>query len=237
MKKFALVVTSCGCLLAFPTYAKVLFSDFSATYLSGDDYQVGDNKRQVLTLEYFAKTSWGDSFTFVDRLRSDNGDDELYGEFTPRFKLMEFEQNALSSLFIATSIEFGNFSSSNGVGKSLTNYLYGVGSQFKVPYFDFLNVNLFYRNNEHGENNYQTTISWGLPLGPFYYDGFMDYATSTDVKSPSMNLTSQLKYNVGKHLNIDNKVYLGVEYVYWQNKFGIDGVDEKNLNLLIKFHF
>ena len=52
-----------------------------------------------------------------------------------------------------------------------------------------------------------------------------------------MNLTSQLKYNLAEHLNLKTNFFVGFEYVYWQNKFGIDGVDEKNLNLLAKYHF
>jgi len=35
----------------------------------------------------------------------------------------------------------------------------------------------------------------------------------------------------------DNKLYVGVEYVMWTNKFHVDGVDEENANLLIKAHF
>jgi nucleoside-specific outer membrane channel protein Tsx len=98
-------------------------------------------------------------------------------------------------------------------------------------------VNFYHRNNDQGDNNYQTTLVWGLPLGPLYYDGFIDYATSNDNKSTSMNFTSQLKYDLAPFLGISSKLYLGLEYVYWQNKFGIDGVDEKNANLLVKYHF
>ncbi|KPV94609.1 Nucleoside-specific channel-forming protein, Tsx [Pseudoalteromonas sp. P1-9] len=217
--------------------AKTHFSDFSVSYLNGNNYEVGDNKKQIVTLEHFAVTSWGDSFTFVDRLESDNGDKETYGEFSPRFKITDFENNPVKALYVATTIEYGTFSSHDGFGSSLTNYLYGVGAGFDVPYFDFFNVNLYYRNNEHGDNNYQTTVTWGLPIGPLYYDGFIDYATSRDNSDAQMNFTSQLKYDVAPHLNIDSKLYLGIEYVYWLDKFGIRGVDENNVNLLVKYHF
>jgi len=60
--------------------------------------------------------------------------------------------------------------------------------------------------------------------------------------------------NLGKALKLKNykknKLYLGVEYVYWDNKFGIrDGSllfkgakrcwdsDERNLNVLVQYHF
>lgn len=236
--KYLPLITACTVASITNTVsAETFFSDFSVSYLNGQNYEVGDKKRQVATFEHFAVTSWGDSFSFVDRLESNNGDKETYAEFSPRFKLSEFENSVLKSIYIATTIEYGSFTSKDGVGSSLTNYLYGIGSSLDVPYFDYVNVNLYYRNNEFGDNNYQTTVSWGLPLGPFYYDGFMDYATSRDNNESSMNLTSQLKYDIGQHLDLKTKLYVGVEYVYWLDKFGIEGIDENNLNLLVKYHF
>ncbi len=217
--------------------AKTLFSDYSVSYLNGNNYEVGDSDRQVMTLEHFAVTSWGDSFTFVDRLHSSNGDKETYAEFSPRLKLTSFENSPLKSVFIATTAEFGSFSSADNFGNSFTNYLYGIGSAWAVPGFDFVNLNLYKRNNDDSDNNYQTTISWGLPIGPLYFDGFMDYATSREGAKPSMNLTSQLKYDIAPHVGLDSKLYIGIEYAYWLNKFGIDGVDEKNMSLLVKYHF
>ncbi|MFY8349477.1 outer membrane protein OmpK [Pseudoalteromonas sp. SSM20] len=237
MKTLSLVATLSSLCFSANVAAKTHFSDFSVSYLNGNDYEVGDNKRQVVTLEHFAVTSWGDSFTFVDRLESSNGDKEIYGEFSPRFKITDFENSPVKALYVATTIEYGNFSSHDGFGSSLTNYLYGVGAGINVPYFDYVNVNLYYRNNEHGDNNYQTTITWGLPIGPLYYDGFIDYATSRDNSVSQMNLTSQLKYDVAPHLNLDSKLYVGIEYVHWLDKFGIDGINENNVNLLVKYHF
>ena len=237
MKTLSLVLGVLTLPVSLNIQAKTLFSDFSVSYLNGSNYEVGDNKRQVVTLEHVAATTWGDSFTFVDRLESDNGDKEIYGEFSPRFKLTEFSNSPVNALYVATTIEYGNFSSNDGVGSSLTNYLYGVGAGIDMPYFDYFNVNQYYRNNEHGENNYQTTVTWGLPIGPLYYDGFMDYGTSRDNSESQMNLTSQLKYDVAPHFSLDSKLYIGVEYVYWLDKFGIEGVDENNVNLLVKYHF
>jgi hypothetical protein len=90
--------------------------------------------------------------------------------------------------------------------------------------------------------SFQTTLVWGLPLGPLYYDGFLDYATGYDADAgfkveTSMNLTSQLKYDIAPHIGYDSKFFVGIEYVFWNNKFGIDGIDERNVNLLAKFHF
>lgn len=215
-------------LAAFNCSAEVLWSDFSATLLKGNDYEVGDNDRTVFTFEHAAGYSWGDSFLFVDRLQSDNGDKETYAEISPRFKVLSYKNNYMENLYIATTAE---------VGENFTHYLFGLGTSLKIPNFNYFNVNLYYRNNDSGDNSSQATITWAVPIGPLTYDGFMDYVPSNDNKSTSMNLTSQLKYNLGDTLNLKTKLYVGVEYVYWNNKFGIDGIDEKNMNLLVKYHF
>ncbi|WP_206483684.1 outer membrane protein OmpK [Thalassotalea sp. G2M2-11] len=211
-----------------PSHAEVVWSDVSASFLQGSDYQVGDNKRTVFTFEHAAAYSWGDSFSFVDRLHSNNGDRETYAEFSPRIKLSSYQNDIIDSVYIATTAE---------VGDGFTNYLVGLGTNLKIPQFIYFKANFYHKNNDFGDNAVQTTLSWALPVGPLMYDGFMDYVTSTDTSSSSMNLTSQLKYNIGDALNLKTKLYVGVEYVFWQNKFGIKGVDEKNVNLLVKYHF
>ena len=213
--------------------AKTLWSDYSLTYLKGDNYEVGDNKREVITFEYSSGTTWGDTFMFFDRLESDNGDTETYGEFSPRFKISDLEASFMKNLYVATTIE---------IGDGFTNYLYGLGTDLVVPGFNFFQLNAYRRNNDAGDGSYQLTAAWAVPIGPLMYDGFMDYASGVDNTAfgdtkPNMNLTSQLKYDVAPHLGLETKLYLGVEYVYWNNKFGIDGVDERNVNLLVKYHF
>jgi len=111
-----------------------------------------------------------------------------------------------------------------------------------ISAFDYFQVNAYFRNNGEGDNSEQLTLVWGVPVGPLYFDGFMDYATAVDNTAngdtkAQMNITSQLKYNLGPLLDLDTKLFVGVEYAYWVNKFGIDGVDENNVNLLVKYHF
>lgn len=220
-------------LFTLPAQSEVLWSSFSLSYLQGNNYEVGDNKRKILTFEHAAGTSWGDSFFFVDHIRSNNDDIETYGEWSPRFKLFDVENSIVPAFYLAGTLEMKTANNSDG----FTNYLMGVGTDIKIPHFDFFKVNLYYRNNELGDNNYQSTISWGVPIGPLYYDGFADISTSTDNKSASTNFTSQLKYDVAPHIGLSSKLFVGIEYVYWINKFGIKGIDEKNANLLVKYHF
>lgn len=220
--------------LACQVNAETVWSSYSVTYLNGSDYEVDDPKREVLTFEYAASTTWGNVFTFFDRLESENGTTETYGEFSPRYNILTFSEDGfVQSLSASGTLE---------VGQGFTHYLYGVGANFKVPGFTYLNIDLYRRNNHAGEDNWQSTLVWGIPFSiggsEWLYDGFMDWssAISEQNQSASMNLTSQLKWNLGSHLGLSTPLYVGMEYVYWTNKFGISGVDERNANLLIKWH-
>ena len=208
--------------------AEVLWSDVSVSLLKGNNYQVGNASRTVFTFEHAAGYSWGDSFMFVDRLHSANGDKETYAEISPRFTLTSHQNSVIKHTYIATTAE---------IGDGFTHYLYGVGAALNVPHFNFVNINLYHRNNDSGDNGKQLTATWALPLGPFTYDGFIDYVPSTNEKRSSMNLTSQLKYDLAGLFNLKTKLYIGVEYVYWRNKFGINNINEKNVNMLVKYHF
>lgn len=231
----------CSTLLVFVSpkkaVSKTLWSDFSLTLLQGKDYEVGDNEKKVATFEFAAGNNWGDQFFFLDYLSSDNGDHETYFEWSPRYQLMTIDQSSIKALFIASTIESSNFSGEDGSSNSFINYLVGLGSSFDIPYFNYAKLNLYRRNNEQSTDNYQATFTWAVPIGVLYYDGFIDWTSTSKDKRSSMNFTSQLKYNLGDLLNTENRVYIGVEYVYWRNKFGIKGVDENNVNLLFKYHF
>jgi len=219
-------------LASLSVQAKTLWSDFSVTYLNGSNYEVGDEDREVITFEYANGTTWGDTFMFFDRLESSDGSVETYGEFSPRIKVTDLKDNFIKSVYFAPSVEFG----------PNTNYLIGAGVDLDITAFDYFQVNAYYRNNGEGDSSEQLTLVWGLPVGPLYYSGFMDYATGVDNTAfgdteTQMNFTSQLKYNLASLLDLDTKLYVGVEYVHWNNKFGIKGVDERNVNLLVKYHF
>lgn len=231
----ALVATA---LLSTSVSAKQFWSDTSFTLLKGSDYEVGKSERNVFTLEHASGHSWGNIFAFVDRLSPKNSDDkEVYGEVGMTFNLMQQKESFIKDVYVATQWEYG--SSSGAFGMSQDNYLLGAGVNLDIPGSTFFNVNLYRRNNEHGDANNQLTLAWAFPFADgFVYDGFMDAVDSTDSSVSSYNITSQLKYDFGQHMGAEkNKLYAGIEYVYWRNKFGIDGITEKNANLLLQWHF
>lgn len=240
MKKFFALGLILSCSL--PVNAEVLWQDFSVSYLNGSNYRVGDKQRQVLTFEHAAGLSFGDSFFFLDRLHSSNGDRENYAEWSPRLSLSKLSDSSYQFGLVKDVL----FSSTVEMSEQQTHYLYGVGLDLAVPGFNYLNLNLLRRNNEQVADNWQLTMVWALPfkLGgqSFVYDGFLDWFNTTADQRASMNLTSQLKWAAHEQFGWKHKVYLGVEYVYWRNKFGIADspafhTNESNLNFLLKAHF
>ena len=226
-----------GALLSTSASAEQLWSSFSLSYLKGSDYEVGDNERQVVTIEHASGHSWGDNFLFIDRLESDNGDSSNYMELSPRLSLGNLTENGMSFGPVKDVLLAGTWES----GEGFDNFLAGVGVSLDVPGFRYVNLNLYHANNEGKDNDRQLTLTWGLPFelgsSEFLYDGFIDWSTEESDHASEMNFTSQLKWNAGKLIGTKQPVYVGVEYAHWNNKFGIDGVDERNPALLLKWHF
>lgn len=239
--------------------AKQLWNDNSFTLLKGSDYTVpytvldkpptDDETRTVFTYEHVSGQSWGDVFLFVDRLESSDNNNETYAEFSPRLSLgkttgTNFEFGVVTDVLIGGTAEFV----STPGGLDQTHFLLGPAVDLKLPGFSYFQLNLFYRDNDSGKDSgWQLTPVWAVPfkLGAldFLYDGFADWRASTDDSAAETNLTSQLKWDVGALWESPKMLYVGIEYVYWRNKFGIkDGsapfeTNENNANILVKMHF
>ncbi len=230
------------CLSLFPALvqAERLFSTTSLSYLNGSHYELGDNQRQVVTLEQASVFDWGDWFLFVDRLKSADGRYETYGEWAPRYKLFEItpqaEPGLLKAVYLAGMVESGR-----ALGKRFNNILYGVGFGLNLPGFIYANVNVYQVDNDRWEDDEQMTLTWAYPFTiagqSFLYDGFLDWSSASETHAAEMNFTSQLKWQLPLAKGWGERLYLGLEYAHWNNKFGVRGVDERNPSLLIKWHF
>lgn len=222
--------------------AKVIWQDFRLTYLYGENYRLGDNTRQVFTVEHAAQTSWGDNFFFLDHMRFADGTRTNYAEIQPRFSLAKNSQHAyqwgpIKDVLLAAHVEMSSLA---------TNVLYGVGLDLTIPGFRFFQANFYRRENDNVANNWQLTLVWAYPFQigeqQFLVDGFLDWASNTEDQRANLNLTPQLKWLLSPYLGIESQLWLGIEYVFWQNKFGIADnpnrrSNERNANLLIKWHF
>ena len=225
------------------TQAAPVWQDFSITGLYGENYahpvgMVDDLEQTTITAEYAAGLKYGDFFAFADRTNNDLSGNETYFEVAPRLSLgavsgQKLAVGPIKDVLIATTWEGG---------EGFNNYLYGIGFALDIPYTQYANINFYKVENDGQEDDYQMTITYAIPfkLGSeeFLADAFIDWSTAEKNNHASeLNWTSQYKWNVGKHISPDTKLYVGIEHSVWNNKYAIKGLDEHNVSALVKYHF
>ncbi|WP_180169343.1 outer membrane protein OmpK [Acinetobacter sp. YH12021] len=227
------------------TQAAPIWQDFSLTALYGENYKLGTEDRTTLTAEYAAKLKYSDVFFFVDQQWDGNDDDSTYFELAPRLSLGEITGQNLSfgpvkDVLIATTWEHN---AGHGANTEFNNFLYGVGFSLDIPYTQYANVNFYKADNDKNisKDDYQMTITYAVPFKigseEFLADAFLDWSTAEDDHASELNWTTQYKWNVGKHISPNTRLYVGIEHSVWNNKFGIKGVDQNDVSALVKYHF
>ena len=223
--------------------ATPVWQDFSLTGLYGENYALpangsNSNQQNTITAEYAAKLQYGDFFAFADRTNNDLDGNETYFEVSPRLSLgavsgKKLEIGPIKDVLIATTWEGG---------EGFNNYLYGFGFDLAIPYFQYAQLNFYKADNDKNLNDdYQVTFTYGVPFKlaseDFLVDGFMDWSTAEDDHASELNWTTQWKWNAGKHISPKTKLYLGVEYSVWNNKYGIKDLNQNDVSALVKYHF
>lgn len=243
--KFTQIAALCALASTAAFTQAAVWQDFSLSALYGENYKApfaaGNEKidQSTITAEYAAGLKYGDIFAFADRTNNDFGN-ETYFEVAPRLSLgavtgQKLELGPIKDVLIATTWE-GNSGASD-----FNNYLYGIGFALDIPYTSYANINFYKADNDLQKDDYQMTITYAVPFKisgeEFLADAFLDWSTAEgpDQKS-ELNWTSQYKWNVGKHISPETKLYLGIEHSIWNNKFGTD-VDQHDVSALVKYHF
>ncbi|MCM8743824.1 outer membrane protein OmpK [Pseudomonas koreensis] len=230
----------------------------SLTYLYGKDFKVNPAIQQTVTFEHADAWKYGDNFLFVDKIfyngKPDGGvgNNTYYGEFQPRISLgkvldQKLEFGPIKDVLLAMTYEFGE--------GDVESYLIGPGFDLAIPGFDYFQLNFYQRHTEGsrpGDNVWQITPVWSytIPVGSsnVLIDGYMDWVVDNDVNSKgeyhaNLHFNPQVKYDLGKALHFGEKqLYVGVEYDYWKDKYGIDDTSGFTTNqnvtsFLVKFHF
>ena len=227
------------CFISAPAIGAPLFNINSLTLQQAEHFEAGDPEREILTVEHASVWSWGDLFLFYDHTEQrTNDDDDYYYEVSPRFSLSLFGLNTRSSatkdILIATTLERGS--------NDFEANLIGLGVTWNLPHFAHLSTNLYYRDNpDLSGNTWQITAAWSLPFKTgsldWLLDGYIDSRGGEANRVTDFNFNPQLKLDVGKFIDLPGKVYAGIEYYHWNNKFGLDGVDERVVSPLLQARF
>jgi nucleoside-specific outer membrane channel protein Tsx len=221
------------------------WQDNSLTYLYGEKFKLDPDTQHTITFEHVSGWAFGDVFFFVDGIywngARDFKNDEytVYGEFAPRLSAGKLLGKDLSVLFIkdfllTSCFEFGK--------NSDENFLIGPAIDLDLPGFDFFQLNLYRRYNDRNKapESFQLTPVWKttIPLADtsIVFDGFIDWVFGDDTRN--LHICPQLKLDVGALVGMEkSKLYAGIEYDYWENKYGVRGVDQNTFSGIVKYHF
>ena len=262
MSRFATGLSLAATLLSGQAMAADLlqWQDNSLTYLNGIDFKVDPPKQQTVTFEHASGWSFGDLFIFVDGIKynteATNGAGDghtFYGEISPRLSLGKISGADLSfgpvkDVLLAATYEFGE--------DDVDSYLLGPAVDLNIPGFDYFQLNTYLRTTDgrrDGDNVWQITPVWSytIPVGDsdLVIDGFMDWVVDNDDSyHANLHFNPQIKYDLAKAMGWGKRFYVGVEYDYWSDKYGIDdngfvgseilgGTDQSAISLLAKAHF
>lgn len=240
-------------LLPFITAHAADWSDTEIQLLTGNRFHDNGNDvnigKTILTLQHASGYKYGRNFFFVDMVKSnskDNNAGEVYGEYYHTLSVakvggLDWSKNFLKDVGLTVGLNYGTKNSAFGPNPKVL--LAGPTFDLNLPGFAFFNVDLLaYRDlgtfTGFGggklcgstSSTYQLTPAWNLPfsIGPakFSFEGFVDVIGRHGTCERTVLAQPQLRWDVGNHFGKPGTVFLGIEYQYWRNKFGIAGRKE-----------
>ncbi len=221
--------------------------------------------KRIVTVQHADGYRLGRNFLFVDVVKSgdqerDLGNNpesptEIYGEAYTTLSLSKLGGRALAvgpfkDFGLTLGINIGDKDSQ--LHPKTRIYLAGFTLDFAVAK-GFFNVDVLgYRDRgcfdgiascPDYKTTYQITPAWSLPFTLAAMDaefaGFIDIIGSRGAGTARQVLSQpQLRFDIGKPLlGRKGRLYAGIEYQYWHNKFGNRGVNERHPQLLVLWKF
>ncbi|TAN51332.1 MAG: ion channel protein Tsx [Methylococcaceae bacterium] len=232
--------------------------DWSSTelqYLHGSGYRMPGNaddvSRSIFTVSHADGYALGRNFFFMDTLITEDGEPgqiNLYGEaytYLSFSKVSGFDLSygILKDVNVAAGVNLGENTDSTRSGTRII--LYGAAVDFNLPGFSLFTVD-FLRHKPLEPSvmggSWQITPVWRLPFTIYgmqwSLEGFADFIGAKDHGTVRQTLAQpQLRLDLGGIWNYPGKVYVGIEYQYWHNKYGIKGLNESLPQALLLWKF
>lgn len=226
---------------------------------------VGANKTSdttIVTLQHAGGWEYGDNFFFVDHSRyNDMDSSEFYGEWYSNFSLgaitgKEMKFGVVKDIGIVAGINFAPVVDSTWV-------LPGVRFALDLPGFAFAQVDVTGYIHQAGgsenagyftvvdeESSFMVDFAWAYPFKAggisWSIEGHLEYINgreqthsfgTADLESWVL-FQPQIRMDVGELMGKKaGRLFAGIEYQYWQNKLGADGVDDNTVQLLAAWRF
>ena len=252
-----------GCIILLPLLLQLKtaqadllqWSNSEIQYLNGVNFNEPFNpesvNKSIITVTHADGWSYGRNFFFMDTLFSTDGEPaqiNLYGEAYSTFSLGKILKRDLSlGIFkdfgITGGVNLGENMDSTQSG--FRAWLYGVTVDFDLPGFAYFNVDFLRQRVTETEDigtSWQITPVWKLPFeiagSKWSFEGFADFIGKKGEYSARQTLTQpQLRLDIGDFFGNSNHLFIGVEYQFWHNKYGIKGLRDSVPQALIIWRF
>jgi len=216
-----------------------------AQWLHGGDYRLGSARRDILTLEVVAGGEYGDVFAFLDTTWREDIGHEQYGEAYGQLSLARATGQAWRAGPLRdVSLSLGLNAGSEPRAQPFRAWLAGLSLDFAAPGFDLLQLDLHaYRDESVPHTGVQVTPAWDarfqVGAQTFRVRGFADWISgrASAGGKPQLLTQPQFLWQAGKALGCTDELWLGVEYQYWRNKYGVAGVNESLPQLMLMLAF
>lgn len=204
-------------------------------------------RTRILTYQYAGSWALGENYLFVDFLDDDLNDgfndQNFYTEWYPTVNLSNLQSREPWSGAVR---DVGFIAGINAEGDpDVLKLLPGLRLSWNVPGFVFFNTDytlMLDRSDGLAQGGAPATgdqamfdISWGkaFTLGghAFWFTGHIEYISGTYTENGArvrdwILAQPQLGWDLGKWLfNVENQLFLGIEYQYWKNKLGANESD------------
>lgn len=234
------------------------WSDAELSLLKGDQYleysDTEPSQKTLVTLTYASTYHNGRNFFFIDAAKVSGAGPsyaDIYGEYYHTSSL-SYSTGFIKDVGFTGGVNYGV--KNNEFGANPEIYLLGPTvdlnlSGFVFFYIDFLAYidNSTYTGFGGGSlcgtsaTTLQITPSWKLPFTfgqhKFSFEGFMDYIGEHATCAEQLLTQPQLRWDVGLYFGKVDTVYLGIEYQYWKNKYGIRNREESVPQALLSWKF
>lgn len=229
-------------------FASIYLLSFSANAQGSDSVELvhstaydkrADLEQTILTYVHSKTWSFGDNFYFLDLANLGNFENagNSYFEWGPRLSPCKiFGDGPLSAGLISDIYLIGELDYVKNKAVEKAVFLGGLSVDLAIPGFRFFKVHLFNRNDPTlTGHTQQLTLAWNLPFtfwnNNFSFQGFFDYTGSEATRASNYQGQPQLLWEMS------DRVFLGLEYIYWHNKTGQAGFNESAMQGVFKVVF
>lgn len=211
--------------------------------LHGNDFELGDRSRTTLTVEHAHGWQYGQNFFFVDAITRNDIGIEIYAEVYSYLSLGKMTGTGIgfgpvNDIAVLVGINVSNKPEND----NFKAYLAGISFDLNNRWCDYLQLDIaaYKDDSVSGKYGLQFTPVWSIPFSiadlKFKFRGFTDFRTGNTNQSGNFNVLAQpqVLIDIGDLAGWQSdKIYIGTEYMYWYNKFGLEGVEESTVQGMI----